>query len=105
MKTIEEAALEYAIQRQVDAEELKYIGRYQQSFKAGVEFAQRWISVEEELPEVGEIVLVRTKINKVTTCEMYIPKDYLGNILGEKEWAASYNFKQAITHWRSINLK
>lgn len=74
-------------------------------FRAGVEFAQRWIPVEEELPEVGEIVLVRTKINKVTTCEMYIPKDYLDNILGEKEWAASYNFKQAITHWRPINLK
>ena len=105
MKTIEKAALEYAIQRQVDAEELKYIGRYQQSFKAGVEFAQRWIPVEEELPEVGEIVLVKTKINKVTTCEMYIPKDYLGNILGEKKWAASYNFKQAITHWRPIELK
>ena len=74
-------------------------------FRAGVEFAQRWISVEEELHPIGEMVLVRTKINKVTTCEMYIPKDYLGNILGEKEWAASYNFKQAITHWRSINLK
>ena len=76
-----------------------------ESFKEGVEFAQRWIPIEEELPEVGEIVLVKTKINKVTTCEMYIPKDYLGNILGEKEWAASYNFKQAITHWRPINLK
>ena len=55
-----------------------------ESFKEGVEFSQRWIPIEEELPEVGEIVLVKTKINKVTTCEMYIPKDYLGNILGEK---------------------
>ena len=62
METIEKAALEYAIQRQVDAEELKYIGRYQQSFKAGVEFAQRWIPVEEELPPIGEMVL--TKMEK-----------------------------------------
>ena len=100
MKTIEDAANAYA----------KYITdngyntRTELAFKEGVEFAQRWIPVEEELPEVGEIVLVKTKINKVTTCEMYIPKDYLGNILGEKKWAASYNFKQAITHWRPIEL-
>ena len=74
-------------------------------FVAGVEFAQRWIPVEEELPEVGDVVLVRTKIGKVLTCEMYIPMDYLGNVLGEKEWCGSYNFKQAVTHWRPVNLK
>ena len=107
MKTIEEAAIECAniyLQGYRDsypADENDFID----VFESGVEFAQRWIPIEEELPEVGEIVLVKTKINKVATCEMYIPKDYLGNILGEKEWAASYNFKQAITHWRSINLK
>lgn len=103
MKTIEQASVEYSkTQYGYDP-----IMRFQceTHFEAGIEFAQRWIPIEEELPEVGEIVLVRTKINKVTTCEMYIPKDYLGNILGEKEWAASYNFKQAITHWRPINLK
>ena len=101
MKTIEHAAVEYA----ESLEDNDYTIETEAAFKAGSEFAQRWIPIEEELPEVGEIVLVRTKINKVTTCEMYIPKDYLGNILGEKEWAASYNFKQAITHWRPINLK
>ena len=107
MKTINDAAIECAniyLQGYRDsypADENDFVD----VFEAGIEFAQRWIPVEEELPEVGEIVLVKTKINKVTTCEMYIPKDYLGNILGEKEWAASYNFKQAITHWRPINLK
>ena len=107
MKTINDAAIECAniyLQGYRDsypADENDFID----VFESGVEFAQRWIPIEEELPEVGEIVLVKTKINKVTTCEMYIPKDYLGNILGEKKWAASYNFKQAITHWRPINLK
>ena len=113
MKTIEIAALEYAEPIATytyfkGMDDLTYCDLEKcmvDSFKAGVEFAQRWIPIEEELPEVGEIVLVKTKINKVTTCEMYIPKDYLGNILGEKKWAASYNFKQAITHWRPINLK
>ena len=98
MKTIEEAL-------NIAYDECKSNAYFGNGFKKGVEFAQRWIPIEEELPEVGEIVLVKTKINKVTTCEMYIPKDYLGNILGEKKWAASYNFKQAITHWRPINLK
>ena len=103
MKTINDAAQEYAINKYEECTGI--IEDTLVDFKSGVEFAQRWIPVEEELPEVGEIVLVKTKINKVTTCEMYIPKDYLGNILGEKEWAASYNFKQAITHWRPIELK
>ena len=98
MKTIEEAL-------NIAYDECKSNAYFGNGFKKGVEFAQRWIPIEEELPEVGEIVLVKTKINKVTTCEMYIPKDYLDNILGEKEWAASYNFKQAITHWRPIELK
>ena len=103
MKTINDAAQEYAINKYEECTGI--IEDTLVDFKSGVEFAQRWIPVEEELPEVGEIVLVKTKINKVTTCEMYIPKDYLGNILGEKKWAASYNFKQAITHWRPIELK
>ena len=102
MKTIEEAAKDFNDSHVNGHHPQKLVSDI---FKAGVDFAQRWIPVEEELPEVGEIVLVRTKINKVTTCEMYIPKDYLDNILGEKEWAASYNFKQAITHWRPINFK
>ena len=103
MKTINDAAQEYAINKYEECTGI--IEDTLVDFKSGVEFAQRWIPVEEELPEVGKIVLVKTKINKVTTCEMYIPKDYLGNILGEKKWAASYNFKQAITHWRPIELK
>ena len=102
MKTIEEAAKDFNDSHVNGHHPQKWVSDI---FKAGVEFAQRWIPVEEELPEVGRIVLVKTKINKVTTCEMYIPKDCLGNILGEKEWAANYNFKQAITHWRPIDLK
>ena len=102
MRTVQSKAEEICIyvDNSCDAKTVAY-----ESFVSGVKFAQRWIPVEEELPEVGEIVLVRTKINKVTTCEMYIPKDYLDNILGEKEWSGSYNFKQAITHWRPIELK
>ena len=45
MKTIEEAAKEY---------ELYSINNLRGAFKAGAEFAQRWIPVKEELPEVKQ---------------------------------------------------
>ena len=103
MKTIEEAAKEYAKDKYLYIPDMVF--QCENHFEAGVEFAQRWIPVEEELPEVGDVVLVRTRIGKVLTCEMYIPEDCLGNVLGEKEWCGSYNFKQAVTHWRPVNLK
>ena len=52
MRTIEEAAKEFR------HDELINPTLSQLAFKAGVEFAQRWISVEEELPPVGELVQV-----------------------------------------------
>ena len=102
MKTIEDAALEYAIQRHVDAEELKYIGRYQQSFKAGAEFAQRWVSVEEELPDskngyINKEVIAFTS-DKFSYILIY--DDYLG-------WLPNGTDADIdnITHWRPLNLK
>ena len=94
METIEKAALEYAIQRQVDAEELKYIGRYQQSFKAGVEFAQRFIPIEEELPTELENVLFKSEYDGETLYEvgfLFSGKFYVKNKIP--------------THWRPIELK
>ena len=50
MKTIEEAAKEYG--RKVSPQSDWTARNAEISFKAGAEFAQRWIPVEEELPEV-----------------------------------------------------
>ncbi|MDR1348155.1 MAG: DUF551 domain-containing protein [Prevotellaceae bacterium] len=55
MKTIKEAAREYALGN-CGIETFDYL---QNAFIAGVEFAQRWISVEEELPEINRPVLTR----------------------------------------------
>jgi hypothetical protein len=49
-KTIEEVAEEYALRSECAMFEQNAI----KHFKAGVEFAQRWISVEDELPEIME---------------------------------------------------
>lgn len=51
MKTIDEAAKEYSKDKS-SAEVFREA--HQLDFKAGVEFAQRWILVEEELPTAYE---------------------------------------------------
>ena len=61
MKTKNEAAKEFVQSRNYSTlntpklKEEAYDG-----FIAGVEFAQRWIPIEEELPEEGKIVLMKT---------------------------------------------
>ena len=62
MKTIEEAAKEFLEKRQT-AIGRKETGAYPPTawFKAGVAFAQRWVSVEEELPKYGECVLIKRR--------------------------------------------
>lgn len=53
MKTIEEAASEYY---QKSDGEMNH-NDFKDIFKAGIEFTQRWISVEEEMPEnVEELI-------------------------------------------------
>lgn len=63
-----------------------------------------WISVEDRLPEVDEMVLVCTTNNKCGISSMYIPKDCYGKVLGEKEWRGSGAMRTSITHWQEIVL-
>ncbi len=52
-KTIEQAAEDYANSFEYN----DYTIETESAFKAGVEFAQRWISVDDELPNYYQIVL------------------------------------------------
>ena len=81
MKTIEEAAYGYNI-----------VGKV--IFKKGVEFAQRWIPVEEELPKEMVCVLLKT--------------EYEGHISFDVGFLMDGKFKtknSKPTHWRCIELK
>jgi len=78
---------------------------FNEGFREGVEFAQTWIDVNDELPEVGEKVLIKTSNNKYLYTEMYIPVDCNGNVLGIKAWSGSGYFRTSITHWKLIELK
>lgn len=103
MKTIEQAAKEYAdfgapvyvadTEITHTVEDLNMFA--QVDFKAGVEFAQRWYSVKEFPPEdVSEFILFKNKHSaycfKPDSIEMKI-----------KEWFKT----NGITHWRPIEYK
>lgn len=101
MKTIEEAAKEYAITRSYE-NKIQFI-LDNEAFKKGVEFAQRWIPVEEELPEEGtnflhhnRFVLIKLLDGKIKTA-----------LLMHGVWYFDELFHQnaIITHWRPIELK
>ena len=84
MKTIEEAL-------NIAYDECKSNAYFGNGFKKGVEFAQRWISIDEELPHVSQQVIVKLK-NNWHACTW---------LLGDGTFA--YNIKP--THWRYIDLK
>lgn len=87
MKTIEEAANEYQ----------EYsMNNLAGAFKAGAEFAQRWIPVEEELPEYsGECfyVLGKWRVNNDTFLFLIDSKVECDNI------------QYVFSHWRPIEVK
>ena len=84
MKTIEQASNEAYLKAGHNA-------YFVNGFEAGVEFAQRWISIDEELPPVSQQVIVKLK-NNWHACTW---------LLGDGTFA--YNIKP--THWRYIDLK
>ena len=89
MKTIEQASVEYS-KKQYDHDPIMRF-QCETHFEAGIEFAQRWISIDEELPPVSQQVIVKLK-NNWHTCTW---------LLGDGTFA--YNIKP--THWRYIDLK
>ena len=62
------------------------------SFIAGIEFAQRWISVEDELPKIGDHILIKLKRDKLK----------IWGIFNEDDRILVSNYA---THWRPIELK
>jgi len=90
MKTVEEAAQDYCAKERTTRSEYA-------AFIAGVEFAQRWIDIKDELP--GEGVYVLLKYNGLI---------YLGSRFGDSflEDSGQMNPDEDIpTHWRPIDWK
>ena len=100
MKTIEEAAKDFNDSHVNGHHPQKWVSDI---FKAGVEFAQRWISVEEELPEIGEKVITKMTKDKRTSYGIAtrIREEWEINA----HWIDHTFSNMTITHWRPIELK
>lgn len=66
-------------------------------FKAGVEFAQQWISVEDELPEDNKLVIFKDNVDTI----------FLRHI-DNRYWYEKREYCDQdvdyVTHWRPINI-
>lgn len=110
MKTIEQASSENIKKIRVNSANLDHIkstGRINGSLyidlvnlsKSMVEFAQRWISVEEELPETNEFE--ESKICLIKNRHAIDIGRYYSN---KKRWfLSSSNFE--VTHWRYVEIQ
>lgn len=99
MKTISSRVLEY--KESEFKNDKRFAISYEQQiiccvndFKAGVEFAQRWIPVEEELPPIGVEVIVKERFNEY---EIYVFNSTRDRLIKCQD--------NCITHWRPINRK
>ena len=110
MKTIEEAAINYCLVTEDKENEYKSTLKSPfDSFKAGAKFAQRWISVEDELPDIGEEVLVKRELRQGDTwvqrfCSVSTRLAPSGEWEGVKWSDVGFN-RGIVTHWRPIELK
>lgn len=96
MKTVEDAAKDYAASK--SSSEV-FQEQHAKDFKSGVEFAQRWISVKEELPEdsdISESVNTKTKDGYI-----FIHRRLF--VDGKYVWSNGNDAD--IAFWRPIELK
>ena len=93
MKTIEEAATNAYSVEVLSSGCNAGVTFAKEIFKQGVEFAQRWIPISEELPKPYTFILCKCSLG-----DHYIScSNAKGEIISSKG--------ETITHWRPIELK
>ncbi|MDR1339857.1 MAG: DUF551 domain-containing protein [Prevotellaceae bacterium] len=81
-------------------------GAAKSAFIAGVEFARRWISVDEELPEAEEYVFIKWRggyIFRAKLIEVNAEDDVAMRWVDQRDGLA--DIESPVTHWRHIELK
>jgi hypothetical protein len=97
MKTIKQAATERANSLCFPKNKEGFRIMIHQAFCSGVAFAQRWISVDEELPKKNLPIIFKTERGS-THCGFYAECEFF------TEDYQKFHMKD-ITHWRPIKLK
>lgn len=105
METIKEAIEEHILfppnpDEVFEATEQFLYGLQVTGFIQGVVWSERWIPVEEELPDNQDIVLVKTDKGCVSTAYLHGKKS--GFICYGQE---AYNDFGEVTHWRPVEHK
>ncbi|MCL2651970.1 MAG: DUF551 domain-containing protein [Candidatus Azobacteroides sp.] len=102
MKTIEEASSEYSGDN--NNYTTLFTQQKKEAFKAGIEFAQRWIDVKDELPEDNMPILLKDRNGFIKEIGFLIGNAFfVFNKNSQNGYHEIYNTK--VTHWRPIELK
>ena len=104
MKTIEQAAREHANEYWGENYNTECKNYNEAGFTSGVEFAQKWIPVDEELPPVMIPVIAKMSYNLALT---NIPAVDCCVFNGDAWFNAmrQQHSNGNVTHWRPIELK
>lgn len=111
MKTKSEAAIEYmhAKIKGLMIDEDLTSSDISLAFEQGFEFAQKWIPVEEELPE-DYMDITRNELYGYTENVIYKTSNGKHGIAYRNEfldhgfkWSGSGTLQKSITHWRPLN--
>jgi hypothetical protein len=110
MKTIEQAAIYHSYNSLLKSDFPHDYQSEKSGFKAGVEFAQRWISIEEETPDSGRgLLLVRWLDSKGVVkygLATYINFFSIGLSKAKYlDFIIQGSCKREVTHWRPIEYK
>jgi hypothetical protein len=98
MKKIEQAAANFARECMSD----KVNQQIEMGFLAGAEFAQRWISVKDELPENSDVErYYLVKLSSAASDRPFLAVAYRNDAFCSPAWSRM----DSVTHWRLIELK
>ena len=105
MKTIEQEASNFAHKKinSIPENHIQTLPKFfvmaasRDGFKSGVDFATKWIPIEEELPPLHEDVLLK--------CESsFVDKGCLIHQSGDNMFSSSSGDLDIVTHWRPISF-
>ena len=119
MKTIEEAAKDITYSqckfsmknphcKSIDSSNCDTCGFGNHIYSGSIKmakFAQRWISVEEEMPDQGELVLIKFNVAETKAQIAEIGVVITGYYLETKLFDIEQQSGIVVTHWRPIELK
>lgn len=112
MQTLEQASLQNSKLHYIQAFSHELHKDADMDFRAGINFFQTWISVDEELPETNEHLIHKgepedvtktVKLLAMTDCGSVTDNYRIKMIDGKWDWFMGYE-GEVVTHWRLLSI-